>query len=123
MLTYVISHRSSGTWQPGQRLPICGTVPERHSDDSEIVQTLGAKQSSMVEVLQTLQSSLDGQFTQINSTLGEISERLNALESKQQNIEDKIEAGYRSVSSTPQSSCSESGSQRKRRTPVPLQVC
>ena len=64
----------------------------------------------MVEVLQTLQSSMDGQFTQINSTLGKISERLDTLEDQQRSIEDKMEAG--SIS-TPQSSCSESGSNKK----------
>lgn len=76
----------------------------------------------MVEVIQTLQSSIDGQFTRINSTLGEISERLSVLESKQQSIEEKIETGYSSINSTPQSSCSESGTKRRRRTPVSLQV-
>ena len=69
----------------------------------------------MVDVLQTLQSSIDGKFTKI------ISERLCTLESKQNSIEEKIAMGC-SLSSTPQSSCSESGSRRKRRTPVSLQV-
>ena len=75
----------------------------------------------MVDVLQTLQSSIDGQFTKISSTLTNISERLLALESKQSSIEEKIAMGCSSPS-TPQSSCSESGRRRKRRTPVSLQV-
>lgn len=80
--------------------------------------------SSVVEILQTLQSSIDGQFTKVTSTLGEISDRLNALEEKQKCIEEKIEMGSAgsSPASTPQSNSSECGMQRKRRTPVSLQV-
>ena len=62
--------------------------------------------SSVVEILQTLQSSIDGQFTKVNSTLGEISDRLNALEEKQKCIKEKIEMGSAgsSPASTTQSS-------------------
>ena len=111
---------SSSTWQPGQHIPL--SVPESPCPGYDGLQL---ENSSVVEVLQSLQSSIDGQFTKINSTLGEISERLNSLESKQQNIEEKIETGCvsSSITSTPQSSFSESGFQRKRRTPVSLQVC
>ena len=94
------------------------SIPESPSPDHEL------ESSSVVEILQTLQSSIDGQFTKVNSTLGEISDRLNVLEDKQRSIEEKIEAGSAGSSqvSTPQSSSSESGMQRKRRTPVSLQV-
>ena len=74
---------------------------------------------SVVEVLQTLQASIDGQFTKVNSTLGDISERLQALESQQKKMEDKIE--MRSAIQSPQPSSSDSGAPRKRRTPVSLQ--
>ena len=115
-------YRSSDTWQPGQHIPLDVHVPETPAHSTEDVGGMELESVSVVEVLQTLQSSMDGQFTQINSTLGKISERLETLEDRQQSIENKIESGSISVSSTPQSSSSESGSVRKRRTPVALQV-
>ena len=114
-------YRSSDSlWQPGQHIPLNVHVPETPSRNTEVggIQSPEAT-TSVVELLQTLQSSLDGQFTQINSTLVQISDRLNILEDRQRSIEDKIET---SSSSTPQSSSSESGLIRKRRTPVALQV-
>ena len=111
-------YRLSDTWQPGQHIPFNVHVPDTPSHTGD-VGGVQLESTSVVEVLQTLQSSMDGQFTQINSTLRKISERLDTLEDQQRSIEDKMEAG--SIS-TPQSSCSESGSIRKRRTPVALQV-
>ena len=75
----------------------------------------------MVDVLQTLQSSIDGQFTQINSTLGQISTRLDGLEGRQQNIEETI----KDVQSTPNilaSGLESRGGKRKHRVPIALQV-
>ena len=71
-------------------------------------------------MVETLQASIDGQFTKVNSTLEDMSERLQALESRQKKIEDKIEMGC--TISSPQPSSSDSGAPRKRRTPVSLQV-
>ena len=117
---YLVTSRGSSSlsnyssWQQGQQIPC--SVPESPSH--------GFVDSSVVEVLQTLKSSLDGQFSKINLNLGEISERLLALESRQKALEEKVEAGCSSNSLvlTPQSSRSESGAQRRRRTPVALQV-
>ena len=116
--------RSSTLWQPGERLPFNNVhVPETPSQ-LDGVQHREFESTSVVEVLQTLQSSLDGQLTQINSTLKQISERLDVLEERQESMENKIASGSSSSSllSTPQSSSSESGPIRKRRTPIALQV-
>ena len=116
--------RSSTLWQPGERLPFNNVhVPETPSQ-LDGAQHREFESTSVVEVLQTLQSSLDGQLTQINSTLKQISERLDVLEERQESIENKIASGSSSSSllSTPQSSSSESGPIRKRRTPIALQV-
>lgn len=73
--------RSSTLWQPGEGLPLNVHVPETpsHLDGA---QHRVFKSTLVVEVLQTLQSFLDGQLTHINSTLGQISERLDALEER-----------------------------------------
>ena len=71
-------------WEPGQNLPggSSTSLGVSNCTDSDI------ESNSLVDVLQTLQSSVDGQFTQINSTLGQISTRLDALEGRQQSIEE-----------------------------------
>ena len=82
--------RSSTLWQPGERLPFNNVhVPETPSQ-LDGVQHREFESTSVVEVLQTLQSSLDGQLTQINSTLEQISERLDVLEERQESVENKI---------------------------------
>ena len=98
-------------WRPGQR--IHDHVPETPSHTTPA--DAGLESTSVIDILQTMQSSIDGQFTEINSTLSAISTRLDALEQKQVSFE-----SHNAVT-TPQSSSSESG-KRKRRTPVALQV-
>ena len=103
-------------WQPGQNLPggSSTSLGVRNCAGSD------AESSSLVDVLQTLQSSIDGQFTQINLTLGQISTRLDALEGRQQSIDETIKDSQ----SFPPYSCSESGGRnRKHRVPIALQVC
>ena len=100
------------TWQPGKPLPL--SVPESPEREPTLCEP------SVAEILQTLQASIDGQFTKVNSTLGDISERLQALESQQKGIEEEIE--MRCTIPSPQPSSSDSGGPRKRRTPVSLQV-
>ena len=99
-------------WQPGQNLPGHSSTSHVTSEctDSDLEST------SLVDVLQTLQFSIDGQFTKINSTLGQISSRLDALEGRQHSIEETIK-------DSKSSSCSESGGgKRKHRVPIALQV-
>ena len=116
--------RSSTLLQPGERLSFSNVhVPETPSQ-IEGAQHREFESTSVVEVLQMLQSSLDGQLTQIDSTLGQISERLDVLEETQESMENKIASDSSSPSllSTPQCSSSESGPIRKRQTPIALQV-
>ena len=100
-------------WQPGQNLPGGSSTSLGVSNCAGS----DAESSSLVDVLQTLQSSIDGQFTQINLTLGQISTRLDALEGRQQSIDETIKDSQ----SSPPSSCSESGGRnRKHRVPIAL---
>ena len=111
--------QSESYWQPGQNLPSNSFSSHATNNCADDVES-----TTLVDILQTMQSSIDGQFTQSNSTLGQISTRLDALEGKQHSIEEAIkECQSPSLTSTSPSSCSESGGgKRKHRIPISLQV-
>ena len=98
-------YRRTDYWQPGETLPI----PARHPDP------VPEQSQALVDMLRTFQSSMDRKFSSVCEKLETIDSRMVVLETRQ-----KMRSSPSCSSST--NSTPASGRQRKRVTPLALQV-
>ena len=109
-----IGYRRSDFWGPGEALPISVepqvTPPAACSSQSQ----------SVIDMLQVFQSSMDKQLSTMCEKLETIDSRMIVLETRQKNLEEEIRSGTSCSSSA--NSTPASGRQRKRITPLALQV-
>ena len=78
--------------------------------------------ATVMDVLQTFQSSLDKQLTTVSTQLESIGTRIDKLESRQSSLEEEVRANTTLSSSTSSPAVTGSSSRRKRVTPTLLQV-
>ena len=97
-------------WQPGQTIPI---TPE--SDQAPATEDIDSS-SSMMDILQGFQTSMEKQLSSINNQLGSINGRMDNLEGRQIVLEKELKA------TTPKCAPTASGRSRGRVTPTALQV-
>lgn len=106
-------YRRNEYWQPGETLPI----PARHPDP---VRVSGEQSQAIVETLHMFQSSMDRQFSSVSEKLETIDSRMVVLETRQKNLEEEMRSSPSCSSSN--NSTPLLGRQRKRVTPLALQV-
>lgn len=107
------SRRSSEYWMPGEAIPI--SVNRPGSPDSPL-----RSQQSVIDVLQVFQSSMDKHLSVVCEKLETINSRMTVLETRQKTLEEEIQSSASCSSSN--HSTPQNGRQRKRLTPVALQV-
>lgn len=125
-LTYILNDflaRDCDYWQPGETIPFIpeSPTPRSTSTPQHLRSSVNQSDTTLVDMLQCFQSSMEQQLSSLNTSLTSITERMDSLEGRQKLLEEEIKVNT-SLSSSSVSTPEPSAKSRRRVTPTSLQV-